>query len=93
VELFPGTYSISLNHVSQIASIEAGASVVLGTGTLAVSGAGSGYCKIYDADGNQLKLAKTDEKTELFPGTYTVIFSQASQTASIEAGDSVTLHF
>ena len=93
VELFPGAYTITLNHVSQIANIGAGASAVLETGTLTVSGTGNDYCKIYDAGGNQLKLAKTNESTALFPGTYTVIFNHASQTAGIEAGDSVSLDF
>ncbi|OQY57508.1 MAG: hypothetical protein B6245_16660, partial [Desulfobacteraceae bacterium 4572_88] len=79
VELFPGTYIVKLNKVTQTVTVEAGEASTLAAGVVTVSGNGNDPYYVYDADGNPLDVSKTNGEVELFPGAYTITLNHVSQ--------------
>ena len=93
VELFPGTYTVSLNEARTAATVQAGERSVLPSGVLTVSGTENRYSDIYDAEGNPLKQIRGDKAIELFPGNYSVILGDTKLTATVVDGQNVSLDF
>ncbi len=90
-DMFPGTYIVKLNGISQTADIQDGETVVLSAGVVTVTGTGQDSFFVYDAEENHLGVLKTNEEIELFPGTYTVKLNSTVQTATVQAGEKETL--
>jgi hypothetical protein len=93
IELFPGTYTVTLNDGEQTAVIQAGEDTVLASGTLTVSGTESSYYDVYDSDGNKLLHTSGTKDIELFPGTYTVVFNDNNLSATVQGNQNVTVDF
>jgi len=93
VEVFPGIYTVSLNDTHATAIVQAGEISALPSGVLTISGTGSSYYDIYDADGNKLIHAYGEKAIELFPGTYTVVRDDDNLSAEVEGGQNMIVDF
>jgi len=91
VELFPGTYTVSLNSSTQTAAVQAGQKTALAAGTVTATGIGQDLFYVYNTDGKQLDYERTNNVVELFPGTYTVSLNGSTQTAAVQAGQKTAL--
>ncbi|MDM8550521.1 hypothetical protein QUF72_10600 [Desulfobacterales bacterium HSG2] len=93
IELFPGTYTLSLHDTVRTAEVRAGEKTTLAAGTVTVSGTGSSTYYVYDSTGvrDSLESAKTNEEVELFPGAYTLRLNDTERTTNVQAGEKTTL--
>ena len=92
-ELLPGTYTVLLNGSRQRVTVDPGQRVEAAPGNLMVTGTGSDYYTVHDATGQEVLTStrRTNQATELFPGTYTVRLGDQSHTVQIQAGRRTTV--
>ncbi|GEM_PF-5943320 len=91
IELFPGTYSVSLHGAKQTATVQAEQKTTLIAGLATLKGTGNdAYC-VYDSTGQQMGCLSTNQEIELFPGTYNFSLHGAKQTATVEAEQKTVL--
>ena len=93
VELFPGTYTVSLNDCQMSTSVHAGERSVLPSGVLTVLGTEGGYFDVYDSEGNLLTHLRGDKAIELFPGNYSVVLDDVNLTATVVSEQNVSVDF
>ena len=87
LELFPGTYTVILNNISQKITVAAEDTTRITTGRLLVSGKSEALYYVFDQTGNQqLNFTSVGEETELFPGKYIVKVENDKKEVEIEAG-------
>ncbi|QTA84180.1 Uncharacterized protein dnm_001740 [Desulfonema magnum] len=93
IELFPDTYTLSLNKSRQNITVETGIKAVAVAGLISVSGTGQDTFYIYDDDlsGDSLAYAKTNQDIELLPGSYIASVNNTRETAEVEPGEKTVL--
>ncbi|MDM8521955.1 hypothetical protein QUF80_01150 [Desulfococcaceae bacterium HSG8] len=91
IELFSGTYTVSVNRTSQSATVESGEKTVLTAGSISVSGTDTDDFYVYDTEGKKLDSAHTNGEVEVFPGNYNVFLNDTKQTATVRAGEKTML--
>lgn len=94
VELFPGTYTVSLNDTLATATVQAGEKTVVEAGTVwvsSISTTGNTAFHVYDDTRNELGRANTNQEVELFPGTYTVSLNSTELSATVRSGERTVL--
>jgi hypothetical protein len=92
IELFPGTYQVSLNNIQQIVGVQAGSKEIVEAGVLDVLGEGNDLFYVYDATGEKkLDFRSVNGKIELLPGQYIVVVKDNKYTAQVEANKKVTI--
>jgi hypothetical protein len=91
VELFPANYTIELHNDTRKATVTANSQTTVKTGLLEIDGYGVDEYKIYDEFGRNYKYVSenTNEKTELFAGTYTIELHDTNKQFVIE-NDKIT---
>jgi hypothetical protein len=92
IELFPGTYVVSLCGTQQTVKVQAGTKEIVEAGVLEVLGEGNDLFYVYDATGeNKLDFRGVNGKIELLPGQYVVVVKDNKFTAQVEANKKVTI--
>jgi outer membrane protein assembly factor BamB len=92
IELFPGTYIVSLNGVRQTVKVQAGSKEIVEAGVLEVLGEENDLFYLYDATGKKkLDFRSVNGKIELLPRQYTVVVKDNKFTAQVEANKTVTI--
>lgn len=86
IELFPGTYMVSVNNVMRRAKVRAGETAALAAGLLKVEG-GEGLYEVYDGAGEKkLDFRGVERPIELLPGDYVVRVGGQEHRVQIQAG-------
>ena len=86
-ELFPGDYTVCLNHTPRRVTVAVGRKTTLQAGVLFVAGEGKNLYHVYDAAGaKKLDFKFVNGETELFPGEYVVVVGKHRSKVTIAAG-------
>ncbi len=93
IEIFPGTYQVFLHGVGRTVTVKAGSQETIGTGTLAVAGAGQELYSVYDEnEKKKLDFRGVGREIELFPGTYVVLVQDKKYTGTVKAEEKTVIH-
>jgi len=88
IEIFEGSYVLTLNGSTATASVRPGEETVVGAGSLVVSGDEKMLYEVYDEAGEtNLNFKHVGGAMELFPGSYTVVCGGGKTTAVVKAGE------
>jgi 6,7-dimethyl-8-ribityllumazine synthase len=86
IAVFPGDYEIKVNNTIVRGSVLAGQTSEFATGSLVLTGHGSGYYYVFDPLGNQLNYNTLNKSLSLFPSEYTVKLGGNTRKATVNAG-------
>lgn len=83
---FPGSYRIKVNNTEMTGTVAAGQTSEFTTGSLMLTGGGSGYYYVLDNLGNQLNYNSLNKSLSFFPSDYTVKLGPSTRKATVTAG-------
>ncbi len=88
---FPGDYQIRVNNTIIKAQVTGGATTEYSTGSLVLTGAGTGYYYVLDDLGNQLNYNTLNRSLSFFPAEYTVRLGTSTHKATVVPGKQTSI--
>lgn len=84
---FPGAVQVKVNNTLMQGVISAGETAELVTGSLMLTGGGTGYYYVLDDAGNPLNYNSLNKSLSFFPSDYIVKIGGSTRTATVNAGE------
>ena len=88
---FPGKLNIKVNNTITVANVSAGKTTEYVTGSLMLTGGGTGYYYVLDETGNQLNYNSLNKSLSFFPSEYIVKLGSNTRKATVTAGELTAL--
>lgn len=89
---FPGRYQVKVNNTTMDGSVLPGQTTEFATGSLTLTGAGTGYYYVLDQSGNQLNYNSLNRSLSFFPAEYIVKLGASTHKATVSAGQRTALN-
>ena len=83
---FPGDFHIKVNNTLAEGNVAEGQTTEFVTGSLVLTGGGSGYYYVLDKSGRQLNYSTLNKSLSFFPSEYTVTLGSSTRQAIVTAG-------
>lgn len=83
---FPGKFQIKVNNTLMEGTVVQDHTTEFVTGSLMLTGGGSGYYYVLDQTGNQLNYNSLNKSLSFFPSEYTVKLGSSTRKAIVSAG-------
>lgn len=90
--VFPGRYQVRVNNTTAIARVSPGEQTEFSTGSLMLTGGGSGYYYVLDQSGNQLNYNSLNRSLSFFPSEYTVKLGTSTRKATVVPGQLTSIN-
>lgn len=91
LSFFPGTLKVTVNNTVAVAKIVAGEVSEYATGSLMLTGAGTGYYYVLDDAGNQLNFNTLNKSLSFFPSEYVVRLGESYREATVISGERTSI--
>lgn len=88
---FPGDVQIKVNNTMMAGRVMPGQTTEFMTGSLMLTGGGTGYYYVLDGLGNQLNYNSLNKSLSFFPSEYTVKLGSNTRKATVMAGQLTSL--
>ena len=89
---FPGTFQIKVNNTIMKGRVTAGQTAEFMTGSVRLTGGGTGYYYVLDETGNQLNYNSLNKSLSFFPSQYTIKLGSSTRKATITAGQLTSIN-
>ena len=83
---FPGDFHIKVNNTLVNGTVLAGQTTEFPTGSLMLTGGGTGYYYVLDQTGNQLNYNSLNKSLSFFPSEYTIKLGSSTRKATVSPG-------
>lgn len=88
---FPGIVQVKVNNTLVRGKVAAGETTEFTTGSLMLTGGGTGYYYVLDGLGNQLNYNSLNKSLSFFPSEYTIKLGSSTRKATVTAGQLTSL--
>ncbi len=89
---FPGEYQVKVNNTTIVARVTADKLAEFPTGSLMLTGGGSGYYYVFDQLGNQLNYNSLNRSLSFFPSEYIVKLGTSTRQATVIPGELTSIN-
>jgi hypothetical protein len=89
---FPGQFVIAVNNTAVAADVVEGQTTEFATGSLMLTGGGTGYYYVMDDTGNQLNYNSLNRSLSFFPSEYTIKLGSSTRKATVAAGELTSIN-
>lgn len=83
---FPGEFHIKVNNTLAKGTVSPGQTTEFLTGSLMLTGGGTGYYYVLDQSGNQLNYNSLNKSLSFFPSEYTIKLGSSTRKATVSPG-------
>lgn len=88
---FPGVVQVKVNNTLMLGKVAGGEVTEFTTGSLMLTGSGTGYYYVLDGLGNQLNYNSLNKSLSFFPSEYTIKLGASTRKATVTAGQLTSL--